>query len=102
MKSIIASAASSSLESVMIKSPANPLPFGAGYLRYLTTMASMDEEEPARSGMQQPVRYLAAVEPMMDAGVARWETVGGTARTAGQASSLREAVISLRRKIQAS
>ena len=62
----------------------------------------MDEEEPARSGVLQPVRYLAAVEPMVDAGVARWETAGGTSRSAGQASSLREAVISLRQKIRAS
>ena len=102
MKTTIGFAPSNSLESVMIKPLTNPLPFGAGYLRYLTTVASMDEEEPARSGVAQPVRYLAAVEPMVDASVARWEAVGGTSRTSGQASSLREAVISLRRKIQAS
>ncbi|MDB6140271.1 MAG: hypothetical protein JWO94_3343 [Verrucomicrobiaceae bacterium] len=45
----------------------NPLPFGSGYLRYLIAIASLDEDEPACSRMLQPVRYLAAVQPMADA-----------------------------------
>lgn len=102
MKTIIKPSASDTLESAMIKPVSNILPFGAGYLRYLTTVASMDEDEPVRSGMQQPVRYLAAVEPMMEAGVARWEAVGGTSRSSVHTSSLREAVIALRQKIRAS
>ncbi len=101
MKTIIKNSGASDLESVMVRPLTNVLPFGAGYLRYLTTVASLDAEEPSRPTMQQPVRYLAAVEPM-DGGVARWETVGGTSRASAHAISLREAVISLRNKIRAS
>ena len=104
MKTTIKNITASDLEAIMVRPLANALPFGTGYLRYLSTAASMDEEEPSNSRltMQQPVRYLGAVEPMMDGGLARWETVGTAARTSVQAPSLREAVISLRNKILAS
>ncbi|MDB6074036.1 MAG: hypothetical protein JWO89_1676 [Verrucomicrobiaceae bacterium] len=104
MKTTIQSNAASDLGSVLVRPLSNALSFGTGYLRYLSAAASMDEDEPANSkpAMHQPVRYLGAVEPMVDGRLARWETVGNAARVSAQAASLREAVISLRNKILAS
>ena len=118
MKTTIKTSAPNSLEAVMIKPQSRSLAFGAGYLHYLTTTAMYDEEEPARTGLQQPVRYLAAVEPMLDAGSSQWEQIGismrrtlgdglkaaisSAARPAEQVPSLRDAVIALRQRILAS
>jgi len=98
MKTTIKTSAPNTLESVMIKPRSNILPFGAGYLNFLTKAAAMDEEEPAsRSLRHQPVRYLAAVESAME--------VPGHGRAAAKVSampSLHEAVVALRNKIRVS
>ena len=118
MKTIIKSSAPNTLEAVMIKPQSNLLPFGSGYLNFLTRVASTDEDEPARAGAQQPVRYLAAVEPMADADSKIWEAVergvgqaigrglNAAIREAARPSvatpTLREAVDALRQRILAS
>lgn len=82
------------LEDVIVRARTNLVPFGAGYLQYLNTAASMDDDEPARRSMQQPVRYLTAVEPMIEPAPR-----GDSVRQVGELPSLREAVAALRHKI---
>ena len=96
MKTIFKTSASFSAESAVVSPPLNVLPFGAGYRRYLAAAASMDEEEPAGTvTMLQPVRYLAAVEPIGDG-------FGTSKDDEKSAPTLRDAVIALRQKILAS
>ena len=95
MKTKTLTSLANGLEDVIIRARTNFVPFGAGYLQYLNVAASMDEEEPARRPMQQPVRYLTAVEPV-------GEPRGDSARQVSGLPSLREAVTALRQKILAS
>ena len=118
MKTKMKNSTAETLESVMIKPRSTGLAFGAGYLQYLTTTAAYDDELTTRPAFQQPVRYLGAVEPMMDAATAGWAEIGSGVRQslgnglgaalesaatpASQQPSLREAVIALREAIHRS
>ncbi len=113
---------SASLDSMLIKPVASPLVFGAGYLQYLSSTAAYDDELASRTAFPQPVRYLGAVDAMMEAEAAPrdWSEASGNVRdslggglgaaiasmarpAAGrQQPSLREAVIALREAIRAS